>query len=187
MTSQTVTRSNVGMTYGLIAGLAMIVLSLCLYLAGVKIFTNMTLGLIGYLVIILLAVMAGMKQRNQQGGYLTFAEALKTVFLVFVLAFLLQTIFNYVLFNYIDTSFRDAVTQVTMEKTEAMMRRFGAPDSDIEKAMESISSTDSYSIKNLGIGFAMMCIVFFLVSLIIAAIVKKNRPPFENPTINQGQ
>lgn len=186
MTSQTVKSSNTGLLYGTIGGLAMIVFTLCLYLAGVQAFGNMMLGLLGYAIIITVAVLAASKQKQLNGRYLPFGTALKTVFTVFVLAFLLQTIFNYVLLNYIDTSFRDSLTQLTIEKTEALLRKFGAPESEIEKTLQSMGSADSYSIKNLFLGFGMMCIVSFLIALIIAAIVKKNKPAFEESKLFDG-
>lgn len=182
MTSPTGTpaKSNVGLTYGLIGGIAMIVYTLCLYLAGIQIFMNMALSLLAYGIIIAIATMAGLRHRKQQGGYISFAEALRTVFLTFVLAFLLSTIFNYVLLNYIDTGFRDQMTQVTLERVEEMMRKFGAPETEIEKAMERTASSNNYSIGNTLLGYGVMCIISCLVSLVIAAIIKKNRPPFDN-------
>jgi hypothetical protein len=182
MTSPTETRANtnVGLTYGLIGGIAMIVYTLCLYLAGIEIFMSIPLSFLAYGLMITIAVLAGLKQRKLQGGYLSFAEALKTVFLTFVLAFFLSTIFNYVLLNYIDTGFRDQMTKATIEKVEEMMRKFGAPESEIEKAMERTASPDNYTIGRTLLGYGTMCILSCLVSLVIAAIIKKNKPPFEN-------
>lgn len=180
MTSPNQTGSKVGLTYGLIGGIAMIIYTLCLYMAGIETFMNFALAFLVYAIIIAIAVMAGLKQKKLNGGYLSFAEALKTVFLTFVLAFLLSTLFNYVLLNYIDTGFRDEMTRVTIEKMETWMRKFGAPDSDIEKALEGASSADNYSFGKTLLGYGMMCIIFCIVSLIIAAIIKKNRPPFDN-------
>jgi hypothetical protein len=182
MTSPTETRANanVGLTYGLIGGIAMIVYTLCLYLAGIESFMNFGLAFLVYAIIITIAVLAGVKQRKLQGGYISFAEALKPVFLTFVLAFLLSTIFNYVLLNYIDTGFRDQMTQATIEKVEEMMKKFGAPESEIEKAIERSAGPDNYSIGKMLLGYGMMCIIFCLISLVIAAIIKKNKPPFEN-------
>ncbi|RZS75918.1 DUF4199 domain-containing protein [Pseudobacter ginsenosidimutans] len=182
MTSPTGTtaKSNVGLTYGLIGGIAMIVYTLCLYLVGIQAFMNFGLAFLVYGIIIFIAVLAGLKQKKLQGGYLSFAEALKTVFLTFVLAFLLSTIFNFVLLNYIDPGFRDQMAQATMEKLEGIMRRLGAPDSDIEKAMEGAASADNYTFAKMLLGYGTMCILFCLISLVIAAIIKKNRPPFDN-------
>ena len=180
MTSPNQTRSNVGLTYGLIGGIAMIIYTLCLYLAGVQTFMHLGLIYSSYALITLIAVLAGLKQKKLKGGFISFAEALKTVFLTFAIAFFLQTLFNYVLLNYIDTSFRDALTQATMEKTEEWLKKFSVPESDIEKTMESMASKNNYSIFNVFLGYGVMCIISCIVSLIIAAIIKKNKPPFDN-------
>ncbi|MGN6421310.1 MAG: DUF4199 domain-containing protein [Pseudobacter sp.] len=180
MTSPNQTGSKVGLTYGLIGGIAMIIYTLCLYMAGIETFMNFALAFLVYAIIIAIAVMAGIKQKKLNGGYLSFGEALKTVFLTFVLAFLLSTLFNYVLLNYIDTGFRDEMSRLTLEKVESFMRKLGAPESDIEKAMENAGSADNYSFSKTLLGYGMMCIIFCIISLIIAAIIKKNKPPFDN-------
>ncbi len=184
MTAESTPRKkNIGFTYGLIGGLILVVYLLLLYLGGVSYFLG-ALGWLGAVFIIGLAVMAGIKQKQINGGYLNFSEALKVVFTVFVVAFLIQTVFNFILLNYIDTSFRDALTLATLEKTEAFMKRMGLSESQIEEAMKNASNTNNYSVRNVSLGFGFMCIICFLVSLIIAAIIKKKRPPFEN-TFNQ--
>lgn len=180
MTSPTGKRSNVGMIYGLIGGIACIIFSLCLYLAGPESFTNMGVGLGMYAVIITIAVLAGLAQKKQNGGYIDFGTALKTAFVTFAIAFLLQTLFNFVLLNYINPGFRDELTRVSMEKMERMMKSWNVPESEIEKGMERMANQNSYSFGNVILGYGMMCIISCIVSLIIAAIIKKNRPPFEN-------
>ena len=68
MTSQTQKTSNVGLTYGVIGGLAMVVFTLCLYLAGVQTFGNWMLGLVGYAIIIAIASMAASKQKSRKAA-----------------------------------------------------------------------------------------------------------------------
>jgi hypothetical protein len=170
---------NTGLWFGLIAGLVMVIYTLCLYLAGVDYFLG-KIAWLGYILIITMAVWAGLRQKKANGGFLAFGEALKVVFMVFALGFLMQTLFSYVLFNYIDTGFRDALTQATLQKTEEFMKAFGATDQQIDKAMSEAGKKDNYSFGNVLLGYGIWCIVFFIVSLIIAAIIKKKKPPFEN-------
>lgn len=171
--------SNTGLTYGLIAGLAVVVLSLLLYTGGVDMFLS-PVAYLGYVIMIVFAVLAAKKDKKENGGYLEFAQALKVTFTVFALALLLQTIFSYLLLNYIDTGFRDALMQATMDKVESFMKQLGTPQSEIDKALDSAAEQDPNSIKSQVMGYAIWCIVFFIVSLIISAIVKKNKPVFEN-------
>jgi hypothetical protein len=172
-------KSNTGLTYGLIGGLALSVFLLVLYLVGTSAFMSPA-AWIGYIVIIAIAVLAGVRQRKLNGGYIEFGEALKVVFAVFALSFLIQTVFSYILLNYIDVPFRDALTQATMDKTEEFMRRMGMPDSEIDKALTEASKQDPSSIKNTLLGYGISLIVFFIISLIIAAIIKRKQPVFDN-------
>lgn len=170
--------SNPGLSYGLIAGLAIIVLTVLLYLGGVDYFLG-PFAYSSYVIVIVLAVMAALK-RKKENGYLQFQEALKITFSVFAIAFLMQVIFNYILMNHIDTGFRDALTQATFDKMEGMMKRFGATDEQIDKQLETAMKDNPHSLKNAMLGYGIWCIVFFIVSLIISAIVKKNKPEFDN-------
>lgn len=181
MTSQPERRSKIGMTYGLIGGIVLIVHTLSLYLfGGAKSFTSASLSLIMYVLITVVAVLAGLAQKKANGGYLDFGTGLKTVFTTFALAFLLQTVFNYVLFNYIDTSFRDEMARLAMEKMEEMLRSFNVPEEKIEQSLQDMASRNNFSIGSVTLGYGMMCIISCIVSLIIAAIIKKNKPPFDN-------
>lgn len=172
-------RSGVAWTMGLIAGLLMCLFTLCLYLGGVALFMG-SIAWSGYLIIIAIAVIAGLRQKKLNGGYLTLGEGLKTVFMVFALGFLLQTLFSYILFNYIDVPFRDALTQAGMEKAEAFMKRMGASESQIEDAMKNASDPKNNTFFSTLLSYAVTCVIFFVISLIIAAIIRKKRPPFEN-------
>jgi tetrahydromethanopterin S-methyltransferase subunit G len=81
-------------------------------------------------------------------------------------------------------SFREALAQVTAEQAEKLMRRFGASDDDIDKAVETTLNKNNYTIGKLLMGFVLGCIWWFIVALIVSAIIKRKRPEFEN-TFNQ--
>lgn len=172
----TVKKSNPGFTYGLMAGLIYCVITLIQYLMGVKGYMS-PLAYIAYLVPIIVSVLAALKQRKAQ-GYLEYGEALKIVFTVFAICLLLQTIFVYILFNFVDVSFAEALKQEIMEKSEAMLKRFGASDTTVDEAMKKMANENQFSPGKLLIGYCITCIVTFLISLIIAACVFKKKPVF---------
>ncbi len=176
MENTTEQKTNTGLSYGLIAGGMIVLLSLLLYLGGVDMYLS-PVGYVGYLIVIVMAVLAALKTRREQ-GYLLFNEALKTTFTVFVIATLLQTIFVYILFNFIDESFKQAVAQEILHKTEKMMQRFGASADQIDKAIDSERNVDQFSASRVFLGFAVSSIVSFIICLLISAIVKKNKPVF---------
>lgn len=170
-------KSNVGVTYGLISGLASVLFSLVLYLGGVKWFVH-PVAYTGFAIPIIIAVLAGLKQKKLNGGYLEFAEALKVVFTTFVIGSLISVVFTYVLFNVIDVPFREALTQESVVKTQQMMQKFGASQEQIEKSTEEMMNGNNYSIGRQLLGTAFFCIFWFVISLIISAIIKKKKPEF---------
>lgn len=171
--------SNIGLLYGLIAGLLVCVIVLIQYLGGIETYFS-PIQFLAYLVLIVMAVLAGQKEKKLNGGYLEFKEALKVTFAVFASALLLQTLFTYVLFNFIDPSFKEAVAQEIMNRTEDFLRKFGAGDSKIDEALENERSKDPFAFGRVMLGYGFSCIVAFIVCLIISAIIKKSKPAFPN-------
>ena len=170
-------KQNVFVTYGIISAIIVVVFYVLLYLGGIEWYLS-PVAYIGYALPIIVAVLAAVKQKKLNGGYLPFGEALKGVFLVFVITGLGSTLFQYFLFNYIDIPFREAISQKTAEMSEAMMRKFGMSDDVIDKSTEEILSGKGYTAGKMMLGFAVGCIFSFIIALIIAAIVKKKKPEF---------
>ena len=169
---------NQGLAFGLIYGGVSVVFSMLLYIFGASTFVS-PVAYIGFLFPIVFATLGGVQQKKYQGGYLEFNEALKTTFLVLVIGSLIQTLFMFILLNYIDVPFREALNQEAADMSEKMMRKFGAPESQIEQARDKMMSENNYSFGKQSISFAFGCIFWFLVALIISAIIKKKKPEFD--------
>lgn len=172
-------KQNVGLSYGLIAGLIITVITLFQYLGGLDMYLS-PVGFVSYLVIVTMAVLAALKARKANEGFLEFSQALKVTFTVFVLAFLVQTIFNYILLNFIDVSFKEALAQEVMNKTEQMLKKMGMSDSQIDEHFENERSKDQFSLGRTFLGYAITCIVSFIFCLLISLIVKRSKPAFNN-------
>jgi hypothetical protein len=172
-------RSNIGLNYGIIAGLVITVVTLLQYLGGLDMYLS-PIGYVTYLVIITMAVLAALKVRNKNEGFLEFSQALKVTFTVFAIALLIQTLFTYILLNFIDVSFKEAVSQEVLNKSELMMKKFGATDSQIDAALESERTKDQFAFTRVLLGYALTCIVAFIFCLLISLIVKKSKPAFNN-------
>ena len=171
-------KTNAGLTYGVILGLASIIFTLLLYLGGVKWFVN-PIAWAGIAIPIVFGVLAGIKQKKNNGGYLSYGEALKTIFLACVIGTLISTLFSYVLFNFIDIPFRQALAQEQAVVQEKMMRSFGVSDSTIEKTVQDTLNGNAYSIGKILMTYVFGLIFWFIISLILAAIVKKSKPEFQ--------
>lgn len=172
-------KSNVGLTYGLIGGLIITVITLLQYLGGLDMYLS-PVSYISYLVVITMAVLAALKVRKSNEGFLEFSQALKVTFTVFAIAMLIQTIFTYVLMNYIDVSFKEAVSQEILNKTEITLKKLGFSDSQIDTQIEKERTTDQFAFQKVLLGYAVSCIVAFIFCLLISLIVKKTKSAFNN-------
>lgn len=177
-------KTNAGLSYGLLSGGAAILLTLVLYLGGAKMFVN-PIAYLGFAIPIVFAVLGGLVQKKANGGYLEFSEALKTVFTIFVIGSFLSTAFMFLLLNVIDVPFRQALSQETAQASEKMMEKFGVPQDQIDKSTAEILNGNSYSLGKQFLGFAFGTIFWFIISLIIAAIIKKKKPEFDNNSFSQ--
>jgi hypothetical protein len=165
--------------FGLSAGVVMCILLYLFYKGGVELYLSNTARL-GYLAIIAIAVMAGLRQKKLNGGYLSLREGLKAVFTVFALGLLLLTIFSHILLSYIDVPFGDATTQLSIQRYVDFMKRTGASESRIEEYIKTANDPKNNTLMAALLSYCFTCVIFFVVSLIIAAIIRKKKPPFEN-------
>ena len=172
-------KTDVGLVYGVICGVAVVAFSILLYVAGVEWYTS-ALAYCGFLIPIVIGFMGAYKQRSLQGGYLTFKEALKTVFIIFIISIIFDTVFSYLLLNVIDVPFREAIMQEAAVKMEKFLAKMGSSQEAIDKAMADFENPNNFSPGKIILGMFFRMIGWFIVALIIAAIVKKKRPEFEN-------
>lgn len=172
-------KNNYGLIYGIIAGLVVCIITLLQYLGGLDMYLS-PVGYVSYLVIIVMAILAGIRQKKDNGGFLEFSEALKASFTVFALALLLQTLFTFILFNYIDVPFKQAVSQEIMNKAENMMKKMGESDSRIDQALENERGKDQFALSSVMLGYGISCIMSFLICLIISVSIRKSKPVFDN-------
>lgn len=166
---------SIGALYGLLAGLLLVGLTLGTYLGGVRVFIG-PISYLGYILLIGLATTAAWIKKTRNGGFLAFQEAVKTCFTVFVIGLALQTLFYWLLLNVIDTHFRDVLSQVTLAKTQDYLRRSHFTEEEINSMTMSDKDGNTFSLGRTLMGLAMIYIALFLVSLLIAAIVRGKGP-----------
>lgn len=167
--------NQTSVNYGLIGGMAAIALGMLYYLINVRGFIAWG-GWFSNLAIIASMAMAALAVRREQGGFLPFREALKSTFLVWVIASFLSMVFLYLLYNFIDPGLVDIQKEVVAE----MMDRFlaSADQATIDQIEESMTAENfGLDIKKSLLGYAFSLIFpGFIVSLIVAAIVKRPQP-----------
>jgi hypothetical protein len=169
--------------YGLLYGVASIAFTVILYIGGVPFFMS-PIAYLGIALPFAFAFLVAAQLKKKQGGYLEFSESLKATFKVMVLGLLISMIFDYILFKYIDVPFNQALMQATAQEMERKLANTNMSQEKIDEYVDKMANTDNYSLPFQGLTFAIRCILHFIVALIVSAIMKRNKPMFEN-TFNQ--
>jgi hypothetical protein len=168
--------------FGLIFGLIQVILSVLFYVAGIDFFAS-NMFLISILMLALgigITIASIIRFRKSNGGYMTFKEGFAVTFFTLAIAGLLTTAFGIVMYNVVDTEYPKLIAEKTMEKTTEMMQKFGASEEDIEKALERNSDmTERFTVGGQIQGYLYGLIAYAIYSVILGAIFKRSKPPFE--------
>jgi hypothetical protein len=165
------------LTYGAIASLCLILLTLIMYRMGPQAFVG-GIAYLGYAIVVVAAAVAGlMEKRRYRGAGLpfTFRAALRVIFGVIVLGLAVQTLFTWVLLNVIDPHFRHTLIPVVLAKTEATYRRFGMPEDQLAATMADERASDPFAPGRMLLGLARVYVLGFLIALVLAAITADRR------------
>lgn len=166
---------SIALKNGLIAGISIIVLYVICYVVNVELLTNFWLGLTIMIALIVLGFVTAAKSKSIQEGYISFRDAFSAYLIPIALGLLLPMVFLFVLFNFIDLEAAEMLKEIGLEKTEEIMRRFGAPESEIDKAMAQAELEDSYSIKNMSLQYAFTILFCGILGLIAAFTMRKKK------------
>lgn len=164
----------VGLIYGLIGGACIVLFMTVLYKGGVQLYLGPAAWL-GYVIMIGFAITAALIQKKANGGFLEFAAAAKTCFTVFVIVLAMQTLFVWLLVNKIDPHFKEQLTRAVQDKIEAAYKNFGYAPDKIDELMTEEKGKDQFTLGGMITALAFVYIIFFMISLVIAAIVKKKK------------
>jgi len=167
--------------WGLIIGIIGIILALVIYMIDVKMMVGFTYILLSLGISIALIIYAGIEWRKSTGGFLTFKNAFLVTFFTLVVAGLLGTVFNFLLFNVIDTELGETLTDASIEQAERIMERFNMPEDQMDEALEKArdDAEGRFSIGGQLMGFVYALFIYAFIALIVSLIIKKKNPEEE--------
>ncbi|HEY0669932.1 MAG TPA: DUF4199 domain-containing protein [Sphingobacteriaceae bacterium] len=122
--------------------------------------------------------------RKKVGGYWSFKEALKGIFLMAVVSGLITTIGNAIFYKFIEPGAYEKISGYVVNGLSSTYESIGMDqekiDSTIEKVEESLKKQFNPSLADVFKGLGISILTGFIMSLIFAAIFKKERPIFLN-------
>lgn len=166
-----------GINYGIIIGIISILITAAIYAIDLKLFVNMWLGFSIIAIFIIIGIVLVSKTKKQLGGLITFKEAFTVYFMAAAIGATMSVLFNILLFNVVDPAAKDALNDLALETTVEMMKKFGAPTSEIAKQAAAMQDNDNYSVANLAKGLFFNFIISAVFGAILALI-------FRNKTSN---
>ena len=164
--------------YGLYIGLILSGFTIIAYAVNLELLTKWWLNTILFIVILIIGIVSILKSKQLLEGFISFKQAFTAWFTTIVVGVLISTAVNILLFNVIDPSAAEAVKQATIETSVSMMENFGAPQSEIEKAIVVMEEQNQFAVGSLLKSVAWQLLFYAIIGLIVAAVMKKNNPEF---------
>lgn len=132
---------------------------------------------------IVAAVFLCIDLRKKLGGYWTLRQATTGIFIMFILAYAVQAVGRDLIFaKLIEPDMVQKTETAIVNSTSAMMEKSGLQQDEIDKKTETIEKQfDEQKNQSAGKiiqGIAINIVLIFAVSLIFAAILKKEPPLF---------
>jgi Protein of unknown function (DUF4199) len=171
MENQTTT-TRTALKWGVIFGIITVLYNTGVYVSGQ--FGNKALGYVVYLIIGLGVYFSLIDFKKENQGFMSFGQGLGLGTMMSTIMGLISSFYSFAYMKFIDSGLNEQM----LKKIEQEMEKQGTPDDQIEKAMEVMKM-----FMNPGILFitGLLFVVFigFVLSLIITAIIKKDKPVFD--------
>jgi uncharacterized protein DUF4199 len=164
--------TSVALKYGFITALAGIVYSLIIMVADLG--DNRLLSSLAYLILIAGIVLAMKQYKAINHGFMSYGQGLGIGALVSAIFGLLSGVFMWIYTSFVDAGYMDRM----MEKQREVMLDQGMTDEQVDAGMAMAENFQGPLAMIFG-GLIGALVVGFLLSLIISAIMKNNRPEFE--------
>ena len=170
METQPISTKKSAITYGLILGVILALITTLMYVLNTELFTKWWIGILSFLVVITTGIVSVAKAKGLLGGVMNFKQAFSVYFITIAIGTLISTLVGILIFNLIDPDLAAFLQERTLEMTAEFMQKFGTPQAEIDKQMAKMAGQDNFSIvsqlKNYVFGLAFLSVIGLLVALI---------------------
>lgn len=162
-----------GIRNGLIAGVAIVFYFLLFYFISPKLFFGVWTQWGALVIYLAFMTKACWDKRKVLEEDFDFQQALKTAFVVYVVAAFIYALFNFLLLTYIDPELLEVQRQVLLERLEVSQALMNAEE--LESMKRTIADQDlSIDFQSAMLSFGLSLIGGFILSLIVAAFTRNN-------------
>ncbi|GHE30603.1 DUF4199 domain-containing protein [Sphingobacterium griseoflavum] len=143
--------------------------------------TSMITGGIGMVAMIALSAYFAVILRKSAGGFWSFSQALKGIFIMLAIGVIISSV-GTTLFNLVNPEPQQTIFDKTINMTIETLESAGADDDLIDKQVADLEKkrdelrTFSFGLVLKALGVSL--IMYFVFALILAAILKRERPAF---------
>jgi len=181
-----------GINFGLILGFLLIMPTMLGYAINIKLLVSYWTFAYVLLAVIILGILVIAFSKKALGGFISFKDAFSSYFLTILIAFLLSTVMNFLLFNVIDKDFEDVVKEEQVQIIEnqrewivnkmanSSQEQVDETDAKFDEAIEKARADHPYNITSLFKGLGISLAIFSLLGLLLALILKKKNPELED-------
>lgn len=167
---------------GVVIGILSAILGILIFYTSPALFGSMWFGIGNLVFLLFVYIFFTLDLRKKVGGYWSFRQALKGIFLMALIAGLIVTVVNYVFYKFIEPGGFETISTHVEGGLRATFENMGmdedVADQTVAKQIEQMRGqfdpTPMDVVKNL----AIQVVVEFILSLIFAAIFKKEAPIF---------
>jgi hypothetical protein len=162
--------------YGLYLGGFTALITVIFYAIDITKMVNFWIGITLFLVVIAFGIVSTAKSKSINNGFLTFKEAFTSYFITVIIGLVISLVLNFILFNLVDPEAAEAIKEKSIEYSIQMMEGFGAPAETIAEQVEEMEAQNQYAIGSLIQGLLIQTVLYSVIGLIVAAIMKKSNP-----------
>ena len=161
-----------GITFGVIIGIVSALITSTIYAIDLNLFTSWWIGVLSILTYLTLGIILLSKTKKELNNIFPFKDAFTTYFIATLIGILISTLFNVLLFNFIDPSAKDTLSELMIKYAVNMMQKFGTPASAINEAIAKLKENNPYSTLELLKGSVFSIVFSSIFGLILAAFFK---------------
>jgi hypothetical protein len=168
-----------GITYGVIIGVVFALLTATMYAIDLKLFVSGWIGATSFVIMLVISILLLVNTKKSLNNIFTFKDAFTTYFIAILIGVLISTLFNLVLFNFIDPEAKETVGRHLIKFMTDTLQKFGTPASAINEAISKMKESNPFSIPELLKGLVFSLVGYSILGLILAAIFKSKSTPQE--------